>query len=190
MVGRVVALSGRFGLIALDALDPKYLAWIEALKKFNAAERAADKAAREGAANKHKLREKADRLNAEQQRLSKEGWVTSSTKIIGGRDSAKLATDPPVSEKQRRAMFAAKSGKSTLGIPKKVGEEFVGKDATQQIKIGDILQLSPTVRLRYIGGGEVKREDRANANSAQWAERGIVKLTDAQIAGWHARKTT
>jgi hypothetical protein len=36
-------------------------------------------------------------------------------------------TDPPVSEKQRRAMFAAAAGHSTLGIPKKVGEEFVGK---------------------------------------------------------------
>ncbi len=39
-----------------------------------------------------------------------------------------FATDPPVSEKQRRAMYAAKAGKSTLGIPKKVGEEFVGED--------------------------------------------------------------
>lgn len=40
-----------------------------------------------------------------------------------------IATDPPVSEAQRRAMFAAAAGHSTLGIPKKVGEEFVGKDA-------------------------------------------------------------
>jgi hypothetical protein len=37
-----------------------------------------------------------------------------------------MATDPPVSEPQRRAMFAAANGKSTLGIPKKVGKEFVG----------------------------------------------------------------
>ena len=35
---------------------------------------------------------------------------------------------PPVSEKQRRAMYAAAKGKSTLGIPKKVGKEFVGTD--------------------------------------------------------------
>lgn len=41
-----------------------------------------------------------------------------------------LATDPPVSEAQRRAMFAAREGRSTLGIPRKVGEEFVGKDAS------------------------------------------------------------
>lgn len=43
-----------------------------------------------------------------------------------------LATDPPVSEAQRKAMFAAAEGKSNLGIPKKVGEEFVGKDAVMK----------------------------------------------------------
>ena len=32
---------------------------------------------------------------------------------------------PPKSERQRRAMYAAAAGKSTLGIPKKVGLEFV-----------------------------------------------------------------
>ncbi len=40
----------------------------------------------------------------------------------------KLAYDPPVSEKQRRAMYAAAEGKSNLGIPTSVGKEFVGKD--------------------------------------------------------------
>jgi hypothetical protein len=32
---------------------------------------------------------------------------------------------PVVSEAQRRAMYAAKEGHSTLGIPKKVGAEFI-----------------------------------------------------------------
>ena len=32
---------------------------------------------------------------------------------------------PIKSEAQRRAMYAAKAGKSTLGIPQKVGAEFV-----------------------------------------------------------------
>jgi hypothetical protein len=36
---------------------------------------------------------------------------------------------PPVSEAQRRAMYAAAAGKSTLGIPKKVGKEFTEADA-------------------------------------------------------------
>lgn len=35
---------------------------------------------------------------------------------------------PPVSEKQRRAMAAAKAGKSTLGIPKDVGSDFISSD--------------------------------------------------------------
>jgi len=32
---------------------------------------------------------------------------------------------PIVSENQRKAMYAAAAGKSTLGIPKSVGKEFV-----------------------------------------------------------------
>lgn len=35
---------------------------------------------------------------------------------------------PTKSESQRRAMFAAKAGKSTLGIPKSVGKEFADAD--------------------------------------------------------------
>lgn len=35
---------------------------------------------------------------------------------------------PPVSEKQRRAMGAAKAGKSNIGIPKSVGEDFISSD--------------------------------------------------------------
>ena len=37
-----------------------------------------------------------------------------------------MATDPPVSERQRKAMYAALHGKSDLGIPKSVAEKFVG----------------------------------------------------------------
>ena len=36
---------------------------------------------------------------------------------------------PSTSEKQRKAMQAAAHGKSTLGIPKKVGKEFAAADA-------------------------------------------------------------
>lgn len=35
---------------------------------------------------------------------------------------------PPVSEQQRKAMRAAASGKSTIGIPKKVGKDFSNAD--------------------------------------------------------------
>jgi len=35
---------------------------------------------------------------------------------------------PPVSQAQRAAMGAAAAGKSTLGIPAKVGKEFIKAD--------------------------------------------------------------
>lgn len=35
---------------------------------------------------------------------------------------------PPVSQKQRSAMWAAAQGKSKLGIPRKVGKEFAKAD--------------------------------------------------------------
>ena len=37
---------------------------------------------------------------------------------------------PPVSEKQRKAMYAAAEGHSNIGIPQAVGEEYISKDAT------------------------------------------------------------
>jgi len=36
---------------------------------------------------------------------------------------------PPVSEPQRKAMWAAAEGHSTLGIPQSVGKEFVSADS-------------------------------------------------------------
>jgi hypothetical protein len=41
---------------------------------------------------------------------------------------------PSVSEAQRLAMQAAAHGKSTLGIPKKVGQEFAAADARKRKK--------------------------------------------------------
>jgi len=35
---------------------------------------------------------------------------------------------PLQSEQQRRAMYAAAQGKSTIGIPKKVAQEFIAAD--------------------------------------------------------------
>jgi hypothetical protein len=35
---------------------------------------------------------------------------------------------PPRSEQQRKAMYAAAQGKSTLGIPKKVANEYIAAD--------------------------------------------------------------
>jgi hypothetical protein len=41
---------------------------------------------------------------------------------------------PSTSEKQRRAMQAAAHGKSTIGIPKSVGQEFAAADKTKAAK--------------------------------------------------------
>jgi len=56
---------------------------------------------------------------------------------------------PPVSEAQRRAMHAAAAGKSTIGIPKKVGKEFAEADPGGKLpsvapkRRGGIDQLKP-----------------------------------------------
>lgn len=42
---------------------------------------------------------------------------------------------PVVSEKQRRAMWAAAEGKSNLGIPKEVGKEFVKADSEEMTEM-------------------------------------------------------
>lgn len=58
---------------------------------------------------------------------------------------------PPVSQKQRAAMYAAAEGRSTLGIPQKVGKEFTaadkpGKLPTRAPKSGGILGRKMTKR--------------------------------------------
>jgi 8-oxo-dGTP pyrophosphatase MutT (NUDIX family) len=55
---------------------------------------------------------------------------------------------PAVSEKQRRAMYAAANGKSTLGIPKKVGKEFVAQD--QKIKGAGIMLVTPEDEVLFL----------------------------------------
>lgn len=41
---------------------------------------------------------------------------------------------PTESQAMRRAMFAAKEGHSTLGIPKKVGAKFIAADKKRSLK--------------------------------------------------------
>ena len=62
---------------------------------------------------------------------------------------------PPVSESQRKAMFAAKAGKSTLGIPKSVGAEFVKADPGG--KLPSIKPNKASTRM-YAKGGVVRKK--------------------------------
>ena len=59
---------------------------------------------------------------------------------------------PPVSEAQRKAMFAAKAGKSTLGIPKKVGADFAAADPGG--KLPKVAKPAPPM---FRKGGPVRR---------------------------------
>lgn len=62
--------------------------------------------------------------------LAKMDAISRSRKLDDcvDRMDAMVRTDPPVSQAQRKAMWAAASGNSTLGIPAKVGKEFANAD--------------------------------------------------------------
>lgn len=51
-----------------------------------------------------------------------------------------------VSEKQHRAMEAAAHGKSTLGIPAKVGKEFVAADKKKKKRPVDASKVYPHLK--------------------------------------------
>jgi hypothetical protein len=54
--------------------------------------------------------------------------------------AAPMATDPPVSERQERAMYAAAEGNSTLGIPQHVGKEFVKDQELSESQWNSLLE--------------------------------------------------
>ncbi len=60
---------------------------------------------------------------------------------------------PAVSEKQRRAMYAAAEGRSTLGIPSSVGREFVKKDSDEKVKSAGIVYRTPSGEILLIKRG-------------------------------------
>jgi hypothetical protein len=53
---------------------------------------------------------------------------------------------PPVSQRQRRAMYSAKEGKSNIGIPKSVGADFIAAD-----KGGKLPESAPKRRKSKLG---------------------------------------
>ena len=111
-------MSGRFGRVAQD------LGLRDLSEKIRLNERI--EAAR--VVGNHRL---LSTLRSERKKLMdavQQGGADSEEQVAGAQRSG-LATDPPVSEKQRRAMEAALHGKSTLGIPKGVARKFVGAGA-------------------------------------------------------------
>lgn len=84
----------------------------------------------------------------------------------------KMALDPPVSEAQRRAMWAAAKGKSTLGIPKSVGKEFVGDDFAKLVADAMATGASAAVAL-----GSVYRK-KAGEDQGPQLEAALGRLLD------------
>lgn len=70
---------------------------------------------------------------------------------------------PATSEKQRRAMYAAAEGRSTLGIPRSVGEEFTAADATGGLAAG-VIFVAPDGRILML-----RRSDAEENFSGHWA---------------------
>lgn len=60
----------------------------------------------------------------------------------------------PVSQQQRKAMFAAKAGKSTLGIPQSVGADFARADPGGRLPS---IKPGPANTRGYAKGGPVFR---------------------------------
>lgn len=73
---------------------------------------------------------------------------------------------PPVSEKQRRAMYAAAEGHSNLGIPQSVGREFIAKD-------------SETVR-------SYDPDGRLHVSASNISKANICPYAGREIPGWRA----
>lgn len=73
---------------------------------------------------------------------------------------------PPVSEKQRRAMYAAAEGRSNLGIPQSVGREFIAKD-------------SETVR-------SYDPDGRLHVSASNISKANICPYVGREIPGWRA----
>lgn len=60
---------------------------------------------------------------------------------------------PAVSEAQRRAMYAAAEGKSTLGIPSSVGKEYIKADSSDKIKSAGIAYITHDNKVLLIKRG-------------------------------------
>lgn len=88
-----------------------------------------------------------------------------------------MATDPPVSEKQRRAMYAAAEGRSNLGIPKEVGEEFVGATDSAPDSRMEIAMDRDSVR-------EKTRDGRLIVKRTPITKANVCPYLGEEIPGW------
>lgn len=89
---------------------------------------------------------------------------SSTMSVVGGQPAAgafgtvkaESLSKPPVSQAQRAAMGAAASGNSTLGIPKKVGKEFI--DADKGGKLPETKKASEPMEKEHLGFDKLKNK--------------------------------
>lgn len=84
--------------------------------------------------------------NTQERAMGLAGKMRALSMHMGaGLNKAEVLSKPPVSQSQRGAMFAAASGHSTLGIPKKVGKEFTQADKggklPEKLGKGDVIDF-------------------------------------------------
>lgn len=96
---------------------------------------------------------------------------------------------PSVSRAQQKAMFAAKAGKSTLGIPQSVGADFVAADKARAARGkqpfaagGSVNPQAPSTR-DYAKGGAVYRPMGAAPNPLQAQRQALSSIRAAQSLG-------
>lgn len=110
--------------------------------------------------------------------ISPEGWcIHWKAKEALGADNMSMAMDPPVSERQRRAMWAAASGHSNIGIPESVGREFADADKGGKLpKTAKDMTRSSWRRLReglaelarFFGEEEQEPEHQPRGQDSTW----------------------
>lgn len=95
-----------------------------------------------------------------------------------------LATDPPVSEAQRRAMEAAAHGNSNIGIPEKVGAEFAKADPggklpeTAKDMTGEEFGLLRRLINKFFGEEAIEPEHRDTGDDAPKGRPATVATAD------------
>jgi len=78
---------------------------------------------------------------------------------------------PPVSEAQRRAMYAAKAGHSTLGIPQSVGAEFAAADTGGKLPARKRSANSSPKRRKRSANSKSKRKSRSKGSAYDFMDR-------------------
>lgn len=107
-----------------------------------------------------------------------------------------LATDPPVSEAQRKAMGAAMSGHSNIGIPASVGKEFIDADPGGSLpkkKAKDApsrADITRQMHLGYIQGNNDAVEGKPRQNPYKPGEAGYQPYDAGYNNGKLKRKDT